>query len=87
MYCLKVSIEPRCNYLDTLALFVEFSSAPKEPSACNLSSLCSTSRGHVVPHSLQARIQKKLDEELPQERIGGMKLGPKVFGNQGLSKS
>ena len=37
--------------------------------------------------SLQARIQKKLDEELPQERIGGMKLGPKVSGNQGLSKS
>ena len=37
--------------------------------------------------SLQARIQKKLDEELPQERMGGMKLGPKVSGNQGLSKS
>ena len=37
--------------------------------------------------SLQARIQKKLDEELPQERMGGMKQGPKVSGNQGLSKS
>ena len=38
-------------------------------------------------NSLQARIQKKLDEELPQEWMGGMKLGPKVSGNQGLSKS
>ena len=38
-------------------------------------------------YSLQARIEKKLDEELPQEWIGGMKLGPKVSGNQGLSKS
>ena len=37
--------------------------------------------------ALQARIQKKLDEELPQEQMGGMKLGPKVSGNQGLSKS
>ena len=37
--------------------------------------------------SLQARIQKKLDEELPQEWMGGMKLGLKVSGNQGLSKS
>ena len=36
---------------------------------------------------LQARIQKKLDEELPQERMVGIKLGPKVSGNQGLSKS
>ena len=33
------------------------------------------------------RIQKKLDEELPQEWMGGIKLGPKVSGNQGLSKS
>ena len=37
--------------------------------------------------SLQARIEKKLDEELPQEWMGGIKLGPKVSGNQGLSKS
>ena len=36
---------------------------------------------------LQARIEKKLDEELPQEWMGGIKLGPKVSGNQGLSKS
>ena len=34
-----------------------------------------------------ARIEKKLDEELPQEWMGGMKLGPKVSGKQGLSKS
>ena len=38
-------------------------------------------------NSLQARIEKKLDEELPQEWMGGIKLGPKVSGNQGLSKS
>ena len=38
-------------------------------------------------NSLQARIEKKLDEELPKEPMGGMKLGPKVSGNQGLSKS
>ena len=37
--------------------------------------------------TLQARIQKKLDEELPKERMVGMKLGPKVSGNQGLFKS
>ena len=36
---------------------------------------------------LQARIKKKLDGELPQEQMGGMKLGPKVSGNQGISKS
>ena len=42
---------------------------------------------HPSYFTLQARIQKKLDEELPQERMGGMKLGPKVSGNQGLSKS
>ena len=36
---------------------------------------------------LQARIHKKLDEELPQERMGGIKLGQQVSGNQGLSKS
>ena len=37
--------------------------------------------------ALQARIKKKLDEELPQESMGGIKLGPKVSWNQGLSKS
>ena len=43
---------------------------------------------HVTgENALQARIQKKLDEELPQEWMVGMKLGPKVSGNQGLSKS
>ena len=43
--------------------------------------------GTNIGSTLQARIQKKLDEELPQERMGGMKLGLKVSGNQGLSKS
>ena len=38
-------------------------------------------------YALQARIQKKLDEELPQEQMVGIKLGAKVSGNQGLSKS
>ena len=28
--------------------------------------------------TLQARIQKNLDEELPQEQMRGMKIGPKV---------
>ena len=41
----------------------------------------------IVAESLQARIEKKLDEELPLEWMGSIKLGPKVSGNQGLSKS
>ena len=41
----------------------------------------------VLSFSLQARIQKKLYEELPQEWMGDIKLGQKVSGNQGLSKS
>ena len=46
-----------------------------------------SSVSNAVSISLQARIQKKLDAELPQEQMVDMKLGPKVSGNQGLSKS
>ena len=42
---------------------------------------------YLPTYALQARIQKKLDEKLPKEQIVGMKLGPKVSRNQGLSKS
>ena len=48
--------------------------------------VCASSE-YIMSLTLQARIEKKLDEELPQEWMGGMKLGPKVSGNQGLSKS
>ncbi len=37
--------------------------------------------------SLRARTKKKLGKELPQKWIGGIKIWPKVSGNQGLSKS
>ena len=49
--------------------------------------MCPVFFAQTLDKALQARIQKKLDEELPQEQMGGMKLGPKVSGNQGLSKS